>query len=86
MSFEQDLNAFEMAKFSHNLLEKRKERVIRVIMESIKFNLNKPFHYFSFDDILRCSRSNTFTGDDTMPLVEIALERLGLTEDFPNPY
>ena len=85
MTYDGELKEFqtEMNTFSSNLWEKQKERVVRVIMDSIKMNLKKPFHYFTYKEILICSRANTGMGDDTYPLVDEALNRLSLTDEFP---
>lgn len=71
------------SNFSSDLWEKRKEKAIRIIMESIALNLKKPYHYFSYWDILRCARANVYMADDTMECVDKALQRTQLTEVFP---
>ena len=78
----------ELSDFSSNLFEKHKEKAIRLIMESIKMNL-KPIpknlgRDFDYLDIVRCSRANTYMGDETKALVNEALERLKLTDVFPS--
>lgn len=77
----------EMTNFYTDLWERRKEKVIRVIMDSIrkalrpvKENLGRDFDYW---DIVRCARANTGMGDETMACVDEALKRLQLTDVFP---
>jgi hypothetical protein len=76
----------EFQAFSTDLFEKQKEKAIRLIMESIKLtlrpipqNLGKTYGYWN---IVRCSRANTYMGDETIACVDEALGRLNLIEEF----
>jgi len=89
MATEQDLNKFiKSDNFQSEWLEAREGRVVKSIMRSIQQTL-KPIPKnlgkdFSYEDIVRCSRANLGTGDDTFWLVDRALGNLGLNKhDFP---
>lgn len=87
MEFNKDLDQFGLAKFSQDLWNKRKEKAIRLIMESIKLSLmpipKNIGRFYCYEDIVRCARPATYMGDDTFDCVNIALERLQLTGEFP---
>ena len=84
-----DLNKFfKKGNFQSDWLEAREGRIVKSIMRSVQEAL-KPVpknlgRDFSYKDIIRCSRANLGTGDDTFWMVDRALSNLGLhSTDFP---
>ena len=81
------LKDYSLEQFSQDLYKKQKEKAVRLIIESIKLslmpipkNMGKVYTYW---DIVDGARPATYMGDDTYECVDVALERLQLTEEFP---
>ena len=88
MTYDGELREFqtEMNTFSSDLWEKQKEKAIRWIMTCIKHNLKRPFFYFNYAMLYKHSRANVYMGDDTKTLIDEALSRLSLTDEFPKSF